>query len=89
MTQNNNPDEHDLLAASGVPDGEESPFYISVGDSFNGHMITRIVMRQDLPGLHCDLWQIWVYAGGTLLCQAPYHNLECVVHLAAAEKNDG
>lgn len=37
---------------------------------------TRIVVQDDVPGLHCNLWRVCVYEHEELISEFPYHNVE-------------
>lgn len=39
------------------------------------HPVSKIEITCDLPVLHCDMWRACVYAGETLIFEAPLHNL--------------
>jgi hypothetical protein len=73
-------------AVCGVPAGEtrEEGFYAKVGLNFpyhnkNSPIVTRITVSDDLPGLHCNLERVRVFAeGDKLLWEGPMHNLEGV-----------
>lgn len=47
--------------------------------------ITRITVQDDLPGLHCNMRRVCVWAGDALLAEAPLHNLQAVGYLISDE----
>ena len=71
---------------SGVPCGEhgEDGFHAAVGQHFPYHdksapMVAEITVTADLPGLHCDMERVRVWAADrVLLWEVPLHSLEGV-----------
>lgn len=43
--------------------------------------VTRVVVEDDLPGLHCNLLQVKVYIGETLIAAAPMTSAICVCYV--------
>ena len=65
------------------PTGEDG-FHATVGYNFPYHdktapIVDMITVAADLPGLHCDMERVRVWAAdGVLLWEGPLHNLEGV-----------
>lgn len=74
----------DAIRATGIPVGIEGDegFYAHVGVQFEqtGREVTRITVTEDLPGLHCSMERVRVWAGDSLLWEGPLHSLEGVTY---------
>lgn len=78
-------------SVTGVPDEDGSVLYYGVDYTRGSVTPTRITVTQDLPGLHCNMDRVRVYAGDDLIWEGPLHSLEGVeyftlVELAAREQ---
>lgn len=52
------------------------------GDHTTKRKVTRITVTDDLPGPHCMLWQVRVYAGDDIICEIPKHACESIIYKA-------
>ena len=73
----------EAVSAAGLPVGVhgDEGFFAKVGVRFggsNGPEVTRITVTNDLPGLHCSMERVRVFAGDELLWEGPLHSLEGV-----------
>ena len=81
-----NPAIRNAKMVSGIPCGPtgEDGFHATVGYNFPYHdkkapIVDMITVTADLPGLHCDMERVRVWAAdGVLLWEGPLHNLEGV-----------
>ncbi len=80
--------ERSAKSVCGMPWGNQGKdgFSASVGRHFNYFdkttpVVTAITLTDDLPGLHCNMERVRVWAGEQLLWEGPLHNLEGVKYV--------
>ncbi len=69
-------------AVFGMACGDEPGLHAEVGFKFGKDqlMVTHINITDDLPGLHCNMERVRVWADEKLLFEGPLHNLEGVLY---------
>jgi hypothetical protein len=76
-------------AVSGLPH-EGAAFYFEVDREthlrFATIIPTKILVSDDLPGLHCNMERVRVYVGEFVVFEAPLHSCEGVIYDFGAHK---
>ena len=52
----------------------------------NRRMVTKIELRDDVPGLVATTWRICVFVGDHMVAEMPYHAVESIVYAIPEEK---